>query len=326
MPYPQSLRNIEKWMAQALAGIVGNGKTWFVDPANGSDSNNGLSPTAAFDTLGAAHSAAVAGRNDVVLLIGDGGTTGTARLSAGLTWSKNATHLIGMGAPTMISQRARIAPTAAVAAFANLVTVTASGCIFKNFQAFHGFDTGTTSQVCWRDTGSRNYYENIHFAGMGDQESADDAGSRSLLLEGAESTFKDCYIGLDTVTRGAANASVEFKTTSCKRHNFIDCLFPFMCDAATPLGIKVATAAHSDRFQRFKRCGFLNAIKSTSTTMTGLATLAASIGGLIMLEDCWRIGITDWGSDATSLAQIYCTGPAVGATDDIGRGDVAIAT
>lgn len=326
MAYPGSLRNIERWMGQVLLGIVGAGKTFYVDPANGSDSNTGLSPQKAFDTLGAAHTACTAGANDVVVLIGDGATTGTARLSAGLTWSKNATHLIGVSAPTMLSQRSRIAPTAAVAAFATMVTVTGSGCVFKNLSAFHGFDTGGASQVCWRDTGSRNYYESVHFGGMGDQASADDAGSRSLLLEGAESTFRNCYIGLDTAVRGAANASVEFKTTACKRHSFFDCFFPFMCDAATPVGIKCATAGHSDRWQLFKRCAFVNATKSTSTTMTGLAALAASIGGLVMLEDCYRIGITDWGIDATSLAQVFVSGPATGATDDIGRGAVAIAT
>lgn len=326
MPYPQSLRNLERWMGQSMLGIIGAGKTYFVDPANGSDGNTGLTPQSAFDTLGAAHSACTAGKNDTVVLIGDGGTTGTARLSAGLTWSKNATHLIGVSAPTGLFQRSRIAPTAAVAAFANLVTVTGSGCIFKNVSAFHGFDTGGASQVCWRDTGSRNYYENMHFCGMGDQASADDAGSRSLLLEGAESTFRECTIGTDTVTRGAANASVEFKTTSCKRHTFIDCMFPFHLDAGTPLGIKVATAAHSDRWQRFVRCAFVNTTGSGSTTMTALATLAASIGGFIILDNCYRIGITDWGTDATSNGQLLVTGPAVGATDDVGRAAVAIAS
>lgn len=306
-------------------GVGGNGRRFFCDPANGSDSNNGLSPEFAFDTLQAAHDACTAGRNDVVYLVGDGSTTGTARQSIKLSWTKNATHLIGITAPAY-QQRARIAPTTAITAFTPLVEVTASGCIFQNFSLFHGFTTGTTAQICWRDTGSRNYYEDVSFGGMGDTESAADTGSRSLLLEGAESVFRRCVIGIDTITRHALNASVEFKTTSCKRNTFDECFFPFFGDAATPVAILVATAAHSDRWQRFKNCTFFNAIGSTSTAMTGVAKLAASIGGLILFENCHRVGITDWGYDATSLAQCYVAGPAVGATDDVGRGAVAIAT
>ena len=271
------------------------------------------------------HDLCTAGKNDTVYLIGDGSTTGTARLSATLTWSKNATHLVGITAPAY-NQRARIAPTAAVAAFTPMVLVTASGCIFSNFSVFHGFDTGTTSQICWRDTGSRNYYDNVWFGGMGDAESAGSTGSRSLLLEGSESVFRRCTIGIDTVTRSVANYSLEFKTTSCKRHTFDECLFPFFGNAATVGGIVVATAAHSDRWQRFKNCMFLNTIKSTSTAMNAVAVLAASIGGLLLFENCHRLGITDWASDATGLAQCYVTGPAVGATDDVGRVGEAIAS
>lgn len=331
------------WNGSAWQGSTSAGNVYYVDPANGSDDNDGRSPAKAFATLYKAHDAMTAGQNDLCILVGDGGTTGTARLSLALAetidesatvgtlvWSKNACHLIGLTAPSY-NQRARIAPpsgtyTQATFASGEFVKVTASGCIFSNFSVFNGFSTGGADQVCWRDTGSRNFYSGVHFGGMGDQASADDAGSRSLLLEGAESVFVNCVIGLDTVTRGAANASVEFKTTNCKRHTFRDCFFPFMADAASPLGIKVATAGHSDRWQRFINCVFLNCVGSTSTTLTALATLAASIGGVILLENPVRVGITDWGTDSTSLGQIYVAGAAVGATDDVGRAAVAVAS
>lgn len=333
--FPNGVTSFGVPMVGGIGGIPLTGTWFFVNPARGSDGNTGQSPDEAFATLYRAHQAMTAGRNDVCVLIGDGSTTGTARLSTALAasitsgatagtlaWTKNACHLIGMTAPTQVAQRARIAPpsgTYTVTTFgsANFVTVSAQGCIFANFSLFNGFSTGGANQICWTDSGGRNYYENVQFGGMGDAGSAADAGSRSLKLSGTtgENTFVGCTIGLDTVTRSAANASLEF-AGGCPRNNFIGCNFPFMTSAATPLGIIVAAAAGSDRWQRFDRCTFINNVQSTSTTMSGLATLAASMGGLLLMKDATLVGITEFGTDATSRGQIYVDGgaPTAGST------------
>ena len=81
-----------------------------------------------------------------------------------------------------------------------------------------------------------------------------------------------------------------------------------MCSATSPLGIIVAAAAGSDRFQLFDRCLFMNAIQSTSSTMAGLSTLAASMGGLLLFKDVAMVGITEFGTDATSRGQCYVEG------------------
>ena len=54
----------------SIAGIPFTGKYWFVDPVNGLDGNSGTSPTQALKTLYRAQFLAVAGRNDVVILMG----------------------------------------------------------------------------------------------------------------------------------------------------------------------------------------------------------------------------------------------------------------
>lgn len=298
------------------------GKYFFVDPANGSDGNSGLRPDRALATLYKAHSLMRAGKNDVALLMADGGTTATARLSLAnavavdpdattgkLTWSKNACHLVGI-CPPAYNRRARIAPPTGIYTqetfnSGDFFEASASGCYFANFALFHGFSTGGADQIALTVSGSRNYFAEVDIFGMADQEAADDAGSRDLLVEGAENVFERCNVGLDTVTRGAANASVQFSTTASKRNRFLDCFFPFMTDSADVLGISVDGAGESDRWQEFVRCRFINAIGSTSTTMSALATLAASIGGHILLTDCVRHGITEWGTDATSRGQIY---------------------
>lgn len=288
-------------------GLPPIGAVYYLDPANGADTNDGRSPTAAFATLAAAYAVCVAGKNDTIVLIGDGATTATARVDAAFDWAKNATHLVGISSGVNVSNRARIAPTGSTTAFANFFTVSASGCRFQNLQFFHGFDAGVASAICMTVTGSRNAFVNCHIAGMGDATSAQSAGSRSLKIGSGgsgENLFLECWIGLDTVTRTQANASLELAGAT-PRNQFIDCVFPFMGSAAGVLGILGTGNGCVDRFNFFKRCNFLNAVKSTSTAMTALASFTtASPGGALMFASCSLVGCTKWG-DTNALANSY---------------------
>lgn len=304
------------------------GNWFFVDPLNGSDGNEGTAEFP-FKTIYQAYAQCVDGNNDVVVIIGDGSTTATARLSLALaqsitpaatagtlTWAKDATHLIGMTAPTMVGQRARLAPpsgtyTQATFGSGNFMVVSASGCYFSNFSMFNGFSTGGVNQIALTVSGGRNYFNNVQIGGMGDDASAQDTGSRSLLITGTtgENTFDHCVIGLDTVTRTVANASLEFAAGS-PRNTFRNCVFPFQTSAATPLAILAAGAASLDRWQLFDRCLLINNVDSTSTVMTAAVTMAASAGGLLLMKDCTAVGITDWFSDATTAGQMFLDGAA----------------
>lgn len=308
------------------ANIPFTGTYFFVDPVNGSDGNTGLSPGRAFQTLYKAHASMTSGANDVCYLIGNGAASGSARLSlanaqsvdssvtAGtLVWSKNACHLIGTCAPSMVAQRARIAPptgvyTQATFGSGNFVTVSGTGCYFANISLFNGFSTGGTNQICWTDTGGRNAYENVNFGGIADAASAADTGSRSLKIGSGgsgECYFSRCVIGLDTVTRSVANASLEL-AGGTPRNIFEDCIFPFQTSAAGVLGILGTGASCVDRSNYFRRCLFDNNIKSTSTQMTTLVSFtSASPGGLLNFDaGSSMIGITKWG-DTNGLANSY---------------------
>lgn len=287
--------------------LPSQGRSYFVNPAAGADSNDGLTPQTAKLTLAAAYGLCQAGKNDIVYLLADGATTGTARVNESFTWSKNQTHLIGICAPVMVSQRSRIAPSSGTTAFTPFFTVSGSGCIFQNVQWFMGFSTGTTSQIGMVVSGSRNYFGNCHIAGMGDNESAQSAGSRSLKVTGSENVWENCTVGVDTITRTQANASLEFASGST-RNVFRNCWFPFQTSAAGVLGILGTGAACIDRFNLFDNCTFFNGIKSTSTTMTVLTSLtSASPGGLLLFKQCCLVGITDYG-DTNGLANSYIDG------------------
>lgn len=306
--------------AIAQAGFATTGNVYYLDPANGNDNWNGQAPVQSglgsqggigpVQSLAAGYALLVAGHNDVLVLIGNGTTTATARLTAGFTWAKNAAHLIGIAAPSQFSQRARIAPTTTVTAFKTMFTVSGNGCYFANVEFFNGFTTGTTAQICMKVTGNRNVFNNCQISGMGDAASAADAGSRSVVISTGENYFRHCVIGLDTIARSVLNASIEF-TTGAARNVFEDCTFPALATtAAAALTVIGAATGVIDRLTIFKRCLFYNASAfSGGAAGTGAIKLLASAGGAILLQDCTEYGYTDWGYDAASKAQILVSGP-----------------
>lgn len=305
------------------------GKHFFVRPALGSDGHRGDDIDHPLDTLTKALALVTTGKNDCIHIIADGAATGTVREDAAITIDESALSVIGECSPALYSPRARIAPTTTTVGAAgnlNYVTVSGSGNYFANLQIWAGFATGIANTIALTVSGSRNVFENCHIAGCADAVSAADAGSRSLKITGGENLFRHCVIGVDTVARSAANASVEF-ASGAARNVFEDCIFPFHTSAATPLGVLTAAAGAMDRQNIFRRCLFLN-VGAGTTTMAAIATLAASSGGFLIFDNCSRFGITDWGSAAGSLAQIWVNGPGTGGTaaDDVGRGAVAVAS
>lgn len=331
--FPNGLTSFGVPVLPGVAGLPFTGNAWFVDPVTGNDGNSGQNPARAFQSLYQAVAAAVDGNNDVIYLIGNGQSSGTARLSLAaaqaidptatsgvLNWNKSALHLVGVTAPAAVAQRARIAPptgtyTQATFGSGNFVVVTGSGCFFTNVSLFHGFSTGGTNQICWTDNGSRNAYLNVDFGGMGDAASAADAGSRSVKIGSAgsgELAFYHCTFGLDTVARSAANASLEF-AGGTPRNLLDDCLFLMDTSAATPLHILGTGASCIDRVNTFRRTTFLNAIKSGATTITEVASLTnAAPGGLLAFSQCMSVGATKWG-DTNALANSYIDMPVVSA-------------
>lgn len=286
------------------------GTVYYLDPFAGYNGNDGLSPSTAFKTLATAYNALAEGKDDVVVLLSNGLTTSTARIESAFTWSKNAAHMVGVSSGVNISNRSRIAPTGSTTAFANFFTVSGSGCYFSNLQFYQGFDTGTTAAICMTVTGGRNLFNNCHFAGMADTESAQSSTSRSLKVSGTgENMFVNTTIGVDTVASNTTNASLELASAT-PRNQFIGCIFPRMTSSSGSLFIVGAATGCIDRFTIFKQCLFINAVKSTSTTMTAAVTLAASAGGLFLLKDSTLVGATDWGSDSTTFAQIFIDGAA----------------
>lgn len=272
--------------------VFTQGNIYHVKPYSGSDSNSGKSPSQAFKTLSKAHTVATAGQNDVVLLYAESNTAAntTDYQSSTLTWSKDMVHLIGVGAPAIMSPRARIAFISTYVTASNLMTVSADGCIFANLSFFAGVaDANPTG--CLLVTGTRNIFRKCHIAGIGN-DTMDIAGAYSLKLDAAEEVlFDDCYIGLNTIAAGTAANSEILIDSATKNIEFRECKIYRRIEHATnhPL-VKLADATAIDEMLIFTRCGFISTATNYNYTQGGVFKLAADLTqGLIVLDNCYAV-------------------------------------
>ncbi len=283
---------------------------YVVDAANGSDDNPGTSWERPLATIAAAYAKCVANQNDTVLVVG-GATSNT--LSAALNWAKNYTHLVGVCAPTRAGQRARIFQLSTLTGASPLITVSASGCVFKDLYIFQGVNDNT-SLINVSVTGGRNYFENVHFAGGGHATQAVDGGA-SLKLDGAEeNTFVRCTIGVDTIAAGDGMAGLLLDGEA-HRNVFEACNFTLWAGHAGAIFAEVADATGIDRYTIFRDCLFLN---TSATGMTQAFAIPAGMGAprRIYLHNCSLHGATDW--DGNDRGVIYANMGAITAGGNAG--------
>ena len=174
----QDVSTINGNFSQVASTII-TGNKIYLDPANtyggSSDTNSGLSPQNAVLSLTAAYNLLRNGANDGIVLLSNGQTNSTARLGAAFTWAKSCAHFVGSCAPTIVGQRARVAPGTTTVAFKLFFTVSGNGCMFANLEFFQGFAVGTTAEICMTVSGNRNAFINCQIAGMADTDGAGQA-------------------------------------------------------------------------------------------------------------------------------------------------------
>jgi hypothetical protein len=292
--------------------IPPSGTAFFVDPVNGSDSNDGREVNRAVKTLAVAYGLTTANKNDVVYYIaGSSGLT----LTAALTWSNSYTHLIGLCAPTMVGQRARIFQLSTLIGASPLITISGSGCIFANLYVFQGVDDAT-SLVAVSVTGSRNYFYNVHFAGGGHATQAVDGGASLLLNGGAENTFEHCTIGVDTIAAGTGMMALQIDGDA-KRNIFNGCNFTMYAGHTGATFVEVVDNAGFDRYILFDRCNFIN--DATGYTMASAFVIPAGMGSAthrLLLKDCMLVGVSKL--DASDRGILYGNMNAVTGADGSG--------
>ena len=295
-----------------LGGMATQGNVWFVKPYSGSDGNSGKSPARAFKTLAQALSAATASQNDIVYLISESNTAASTfdYLSAALDWNKDMVHLIGVNAGPRIGSRAGLRNTTTVLTIEDLFTVSADNCLIANISIFQGDCTSSTatSPRAMVVSGERNMIVNCQISGNGStDDSMDNAGARSLAVTGAENTFSNCYIGLDTVLR--STQTTEIYLTTGARNIFENCIINSYTSLST---FKAVTVGASDRFVLFKDC-IMNAVQNITSAVAPTGAIdSGSVNGSVLVMGGGVFGYADV-TTADDTKTLVLTHPAVAA-------------
>jgi len=296
-----ALKYGHKISPEDIAGIVGLpyvNNVFYVDPSGGNDTTNGGKRVDdAYKTVSKAYTACTSGKHDVVLIVPTGGTGRTSETSA-ITWAKRFTHLVGSAAPTAQDVRAGVG----FGSGGSLV-ISENGCLFKNLTMTSSEDIDETVSV----TGDYNSFLGCDFKGTSNATSADSTPWRALNLDGGqENYFGGCTFGADTMTRGAANATIELENAA-SRNVFEGCRFVAHIDTAgTQVHVLFTGTSAIDRWIEFRDCSFYSFSTNNSQAMTACMNLSAQTAtGHVLLtgNTCMMGGITDW--EATASGRIY---------------------
>lgn len=280
--FPHGITSFGVPVLPGVGGYPFTGNAWFVKPSSGADGNSGTSPDTALKTISRALALATANNNDVIYLIAESNTASatTDYQSETLTWNKDLTHLVGVCAPSQFSQRARIAQLSTATGVSPLVNITANGCYFANFSIFQGVADATSLIAC-QVTGSRNVFQNVTFAGIGDATQVA-AGAMSLKLNAAsENIFQHCTIGQDTISIDQ-NCTVMDCVTSATRNTFENCVFDAYISNAGAATVTIGSNG-IDRTLSFNNCQFWAKSTNKAVTQTSVFSIPSISQGAIVL-------------------------------------------
>jgi hypothetical protein len=303
-----------------VGGPMTQGKAIFVKPYSGSDSADGLSPSAAVKTLTKALALATANQNDVVYMFAEGNTAAltTDYLSTALDWNKDFVHLIGVNAGPWLGQRSRVAFVSTYDTAAPLFTVSANHCFIANIEFYEGV-AGTAPLGCVKVTGMRNRFFNCQISGVG-HASNDLTAAYSLYVSGNENHFQHCYIGLDTIVRATCTAEIRLVGTAAAkvtRTIFEDCIINSWSSLTT---FKALATTYIDRFVILKNCMIIAAIGIGGAVITG-AIANTTPNGAVLLQNTGVFGYVNvtTADDTTtySMAPLPGVDSGLGSTIDI---------
>ncbi len=147
------MQSMEESLSNEIAG------TWYyVDPTDGDNSADGLSLATALKDIQTAYGKCVSGAGDGIRVYSRGTTVGgtSSLLDTPLTWSKWGITVIGIAAPTRMSQRARISnvnrttgsiTTIAFSADTISITDSAEGFLTAGFEVGNLIEIDTNSNT-----------------------------------------------------------------------------------------------------------------------------------------------------------------------------------
>ena len=284
---------------------------------------NGVAGSDIFTSLVAAEDALIADQNDVLVV-----TPGLYTETATCDWTKDHTHLVGLGGPNVMTREGKpntclYSDTAGVD---YVIHLTGDFCQFYNIQIQNG-DTGGSADgdnlSAVGVAGYGNYFNHVLFRGINSAAQIADFACSSLeIMQGAgELLFDDCIVGQNgyggTRTGVAKQGVMLWSATGApvvEGMEFRGCKFLQRINSAadTPI-VYQATQNAIDKLVLFNNCTF----SSYWVNWGGTADQVFSQppGGpatsYVVLKDCVARGFDDWvGTGVAAGNWIHTNQPA----------------
>lgn len=246
------------WLSQVLGIGPGLGDVFFVAASGGAYESwlkyCGVGGDHLFTTVAAAYAAATTDRNDVICK-----EPGLETVTAGITWAKNRTHLVGLGGPQQKGLESGTGLYTVTGTVAALITNTGINNQFHNITLGNA-GPAATALTAFRNTGYGTRLINSQFIGMMGATACDTTLASSLEIGTGGYYFyaENCQIGsTDFGLQGSdTNAPLVFTGGGQPSDGrFYRCNFSTYIAAATRPLIYVA-AQSVDRDWVFDQCEF----------------------------------------------------------------------
>ncbi|MBI4136860.1 hypothetical protein HY469_02245 [Candidatus Roizmanbacteria bacterium] len=297
-----------------MANLLAGGEIFWVIEDSDTDFNSlaqRFGNKNVFTTLTDAYNAATTNRNDIILLSGNT----THSLSAGIAWTKNRIHVIGLdGGGRLVQQGAKVQlATAATSAY--VVKVTGVRNTFKNVKFIQAATAATGLHVL-EEGGEGNLYDHCSFV-FGVVDNLDLTTATEVLCGSDSATFTKCLFGTETLLTSAARtvftidqvtASQEFKSNIVE-----ECIFMISSSSATALLVGVAANTDVLFTNLFNRCVFMASLDSAggAAITNAVASASSLVKGTLNFAFPAAFGCTNFCAGTTAQVQTY--GPATSA-------------
>lgn len=276
--------------------------------------NQGIPSKDIFTTVQTAHDACTEQNNDVVIVAPDGWKSTTAII----TWSKDYTHLVGMGVP-----RDRAVILLTTTANESVMTLSGRHCEFHNIN-WQSWVSDSAGKCAVKETGSNNFFSNCRIVGDYRSQQAGSSTCCSLWIDsstsgaGIEDYFYNCRIGDANTYIRTAGAVMLIGTTGGtaappKDMLFDKCVFESWSVTAGCTAVTISDNSCLDRLNIFRDCAFSNYY--TGNSFTGLTEVFddnCSTDHTILLQNCTQVGWTNWDSGGVRIRHSMSTVAAGG--------------
>lgn len=295
-------------MANSGVGVI-----HYVDTNNGSNGNDGLSPTKALATVNQAYSNAVSNRGDIIVIAG---SSSSNTLSAPLAVTKSRLTFIGADpVGRMAQQGAKVSTSSTESSASYVIKNTGTRNAFVNLKLIQN-STNAAALTVYEDGGEGTLLMNSSFT-FGVADNLGGTTAHEFVAGSDTMTALNCVFGQDTLLTSDARAVMLIdQVTSGQefKSNYMEnCLFVISSSSANASMITVAANTDVLFSNTFKNCTFVASLDSAGgAAVTNAVTSAGSlVKGTLNFDMPRAFGFTNFCAGTTAHVQTY--GPATSA-------------